>query len=505
MGRVRASRVCVALVCWVSAWAFAEDPRVMGLVVDGDGLGIEDAGLVFFDPPRPAPIVRVPGNRLEVPLDQLSGPLTEEAFAEVLRLARAPDFESTPIATARTDPWGRYTMPGLGRDAQVILTARGQRAAFRGEEGSGWPVKLGLPPAGELVVNESTERVPIAGAEVTLIPLAPRSGHLVTRHTDALGRVPMLLRGQSVLAIVRAAGYPPTALVLGDGSQELMLLTRLRQLKGRVVEAGRPAAGAIVEVIGEFTPRVSTDGEGAFTIPAARWGAELRAERGTSVGFLGPFSPGPLEMRPGAEVHFVVTDAATGAPVAASPRSTSYARTDTVVQERPGSYLTPRIPAGAGRLDVRAEGYQPATIDFVVEPPARTEIALAMVPLHPLKVILRDGPAYPAHVHVQPLAQWTEAGVKGATLLQWQPSCRFELVESDGRGGHATALPTGRYLLRFSKACTQPEDMPQLSHRACEGPRPVPLTVRRCPVFEQVVSVPSARALEFTVPPGGWR
>jgi 5-hydroxyisourate hydrolase-like protein (transthyretin family) len=288
---------------------------------------------------------------------------------------------------------------------------------------------------------------PVGGVSVAVVPFEPvesRALRMVAGDaarpsasavTGADGSFRFEVAGPAALLSVRAPGYAPLLALALDDTPATLALTRAETVRGTVVAAGRPVAGAVLVFIGpdagsqytEWMTRTAADG--TFEAPDPdRW-----AE---SVAILHPdhaplfASPSPrfarrFALEPGRPVSGRVTERATGRGVAGAsiwvdgwPRGKSGADGSfAVAHERPDwATIAARTPALAGTAK-RA----PGAIAIVAEP-ART-----------LEGVARDATTR------RPLG-----GVTVTAMHEAQHTTEATVTDAQGRyfiGG----LPPGRY------------------------------------------------------------
>lgn len=195
------------------------------------------------------------------------------------------------------------------------------------------------------------------------------------------------------------------------------------RLSGRATHAGRPMAGASVQVLGldvVASGSTLTDGEGGFQIDglfAGRYRLRLSDAR-TNLEYsedldlesdddvtikiatarLGGLIHGGADHRPLADVR-VALEPATEAATArwAGPAGPRRTRSDSQ-----GAFHIHQVPAGSWRLTAQADGHRPATETLELEPgEVRTDLAMTLEPVDGahLQIVLPTG-GWPASVHV---------------------------------------------------------------------------------------------------------
>jgi hypothetical protein len=181
----------------------------------------------------------------------------------------------------------------------------------------------------------------------------------------APGRHRLRVEGEGLLtAEVRFVDVP--------GQAVRILIARKAEVRGRVIESGRPVPGAVVRLLplgGGVALAVASDEDGGFALgelPEGRYrvwaAAGDRASRAQSVDRLGagPFAPVQLDLEPAAIVTGQVIDGSTGRGVAAhvtlvadDPDEPPRTATSTAA----GAFHIEGVPLGDWTADAFAPGY----------------------------------------------------------------------------------------------------------------------------------------------------
>jgi hypothetical protein len=217
-------------------------------------------------------------HRIEGDVRDASGGVI--AGAEVLP-ARGTWADTTPIALgAVSDVQGHYTLCVRAGAITVVARAAGYGSILIDEDVQGRRrLDIDLVPeaivAGRAVRADTGE--PVAGAKVWLSPGNwPKRIHtapaVAVTGADGRFRIAGVAPGQHAIWVDAGelAAWTRTAVSAGDNGEVVMRLEGRAFVRGRVVEAGRPVAGARVvrTVNGRRSEQpVIADGDGVFAVP----------------------------------------------------------------------------------------------------------------------------------------------------------------------------------------------------------------------------------------------
>ena len=203
------------------------------------------------------------------------------------------------------------------------------------------------------------------GSDVgSVIGRSDDAGHFVLKGMEP-GRHRLRVEGEGLLtAEVRFVDVP--------GQEVRILIARRAEVRGSVLDSGKPVAGATVSLLplgGGVAVSVASGADGGFALgdlPEGRYrvwaAARDRASRAQSVDRLGPgpFAPVQLELAPAAIVTGQVIDGSTGRGVAAhvtlvagDPDEPTRTATSTAA----GAFRIEGVPLGDWTADAFAPGY----------------------------------------------------------------------------------------------------------------------------------------------------
>ncbi|WP_030930640.1 MFS transporter [Streptomyces sp. NRRL S-646] len=297
--------------------------------------------------------------------------------------APGPAEEGAPgrsVAAAAADSIGEGT-PGLSAarsgGASPASAASSASVANAGPDGANGSVGGGIPVRGQVL---GAERVPVAGAAVTLISLGGKQLSRSVSGGDGLYGVDAPAAGSYVL-IASADGFQPQAstLVVVDGPVSYdVLLSGTSGLAGlvRSADSGAPVADAVVivtDVRGEVLATGRTDVLGEFTVTDLVPGTVTLAVNSAKHRPLAlPVEIGgtgttriEIELRPGAHVRGTVRGA--GAPLSDARVTLVDAAGNVVATTRTGhdgAYAFSDLDSGA--YTIIATGYPPQAATVAV-------------------------------------------------------------------------------------------------------------------------------------------
>jgi hypothetical protein len=461
----------LALLC-VAFVARAAPPGLHGKVVDRGEKPIAGAKVTFF-PRLPLPDVRVRGVPFHTSFELLSQPITDEAFDEVLRLAT---IESKPLLTVTTRADGTYDAPGIPFTVDALITAPdGARATFTWSIEDQWPEAIVVPRDAprEVVVNEYPSGKAIPDAEVIVVPHSPRTGLPLRFRTNASGVAVLsgLPDSQHALTLLRAKGFMNMSDVshssLSVKPRTELVMLKHEPLRGRVVQKGKPVAGARVEVVHAFSRPVKTDARGEFVISdTACVGCELLARSGTDVGllFIGAptRTPSTVEVVESGAVHVRAYDSTTRALLPSVQFGWSDSKDRVLISpftsDDAGVWTADSVTLGKHGVSVQAEGYLSTSFDFEAKASA-VDLAVPLLRNYEFSGFIDGGS--PGTATFGLLGKWPELKVKGAlpeprydsSGLDCDPDPEQSFDVEDGTF-HAEGI-AGEYLVRIEERCSE--------------------------------------------------
>jgi protocatechuate 3,4-dioxygenase beta subunit len=305
-------------------------------------------------------------------------------------------------------------------DAGIRDAAVPARDAGRG------PIPSGGERLAGRVIDQSSSAVAGAHVVVRLDPprapgVKPAASAAIEVDTDALGafEVKGLAPGRYRLLVEGAAVVPAEVRQIDvPGPEVTVMVARRVLLEGVVTDAGKPVAGATVEVASASldVPRlVETGPDGHFLVDdvpegryavLARRGARAAAATGVERFGLGPWSPLDLALGPAAVVEGRVIDAGTrvpvvGAHVALLPED-GPARTAATGAD--GTFRVEGVLPGTWSVDVVALGYLPPRrdgLEIAAEQTLALELPLTRGAVIEGRVVdARGAPVAGAHIDV---------------------------------------------------------------------------------------------------------